>query len=379
MRSQQVQSAFSGRSWAPWVFLGAIVFLVESGLPVRAQTPAAGNADAMLETWREYGSNAAAKAKTVAATLTPARHNEARSLFASAFDLTKEGKLDAAKIAFERGLTIDPSDGMAEYYLADTLVKMKQVNDALPHYATAMGLAPNSKQGIEAEAALRELLPSIVAARAAAKAQAVQAETVLWQAAQSSGTVPDYRAYLRRYPNGMYAPLATARIDALNAETDRKQQAAAEEQRRVAAITAEARRQEGKNHLQCSFSMTENGISTGIVPIPGYPQLYIDVIGAQHVRLTDGAGTRDIVSGQPDPQDHDAPWTVSVTDDLIDYSSQHTQRNTVVEQMASFQTTIQRQTGQFTQVITSKATWLIASQGTENHQFVFAGTCTPKQ
>jgi len=374
-----VQRVSPCRACALWVILGGIAFLVQSGLPARAQTPTAGNVDATLETWRTYGNSAAIKAKAAAATLAPARRSEARTLFATAFDFASGGNLDAAKIAFERGLAIDPSDGRAEYYLADTLVKMKQGNDALPHYATAMGLAPNAKQGIEAEAALRKLLSAIVAARAAAKAQAAQAETALWQAMQNSGSVPDYRAYLRRYPNGIYAPLANARIDALNAEADRKQHAASEEQRRLAAIAAEARRQEAKNHLQCSFSITENGVPTGIAAIPGYPQLYIDVLGAQHVRLTDGAGTREIVSGQPDPQNHNAPWTVSVTDDLIDFSNQHTERDAVLEQMSSTQTTIHRQTGQFAQVIISNATWLIASRGTENHQLVFAGTCTPRQ
>jgi hypothetical protein len=374
-----VQRVSPCRACAIWVFLGATAFLVQSGLPARAQTPTAGNVDATLETWRTYGNNAASKANAVAAKLAPARRNEARSLFATAFDFAGGGNLDAAKIAFERGLAIDPSDGRAEYYLADTLVKMKQGNDALPHYATAMGLAPNAKQGIEAEAALRKLLSAIVAAHAASKAQAEQAETALWQAVQSKDSAQDYRAYLRQYPKGLYAPLANARIDGLNAEADRKQQAASAEQSRLTAIAAEARRQEAKNHLQCSYSMTENGVATGITAIPGFPQLYIDVLGAQHVRLTDGAGTREIVSGQPDPQRHNTPWTVSVTDDLIDYSNQHTERDAALEQISSTQTTIHRLTGQFTQVITSRSTWLIASQGTENHQLVSAGTCTTRQ
>jgi hypothetical protein len=125
--------------------------------------------------------------------------------------------------------------------------------------------------------------------------------------------------------------------------------------------------------------MTENGVPTGVTAVPGYPQLYIDVMGAQHVRVTDGAGTREIVSGQPDPQYHNAPWTVSVTDDLIGYSNQHTERSSVVEQNSLFQTTVNRQTGQFSQVMASNATWLIASHGTETHRFEFAGTCTPRQ
>jgi hypothetical protein len=354
------------RACALWVFLGAMAFLVQSGLPARAQTPTAGNVDATLETWRTYGNSAAIKANAAAATLAPARRSEARTLFATAFDFAGGGKLDAAKIAFERGLAIDPSDGRAEYYLADTLVKMKQGNDALPHYATAMGLAPNAKQGIEAEAALRKLLSAIAAARAAAKAQAAQAETALWQAMQSSGSVPDYRAYLRRYPNGIYAPLANARIDALNAEADRKQQAASEEQRRLAAIAAEARRQEAKNHLQCSISFTGSGVAGWI---------YVDIIGPQHVKETTGLGTEEIISGQSNPKCHNAPWNVSVTDELIIYSSEYTEREPAGEMRASTNTTIQRQTGQFTQVATSHYTFSFNGH-TQNIKIGSTGTCT---
>jgi hypothetical protein len=271
---------------------------------------------------------------------------------------------------------IEPTNGLAEYYLADTLVKMKQVNDALPHYATALGLAPDSKEGIEAEAALRKFLSTIAAARAASMALAAQAETALWRAAQGSGSVQDYQTYLRRYPKGQYVPLANSRIDALNAEADRRQQAAAEEQRRVAAIAAEARRQETRNHLQCSFGRTMNGNPQ--FPAPAYPQLYIDVIGAQHVRLADADGTREIVSGQPDPQNTNAPWTVSVTDDLINYSDEHTEHTTQEDEKDSFQTTVQRQTGQYTQVFTATQTWFKEGKTIQLLRIVYAGTCMPR-
>jgi tetratricopeptide (TPR) repeat protein len=348
------------------LFLGVMTLLFQCGLTVRAQSPALPSSDAPLETWREYGNNAANKANAAAATLTTARRNEARSLFFTAFDFAGAGNLDSAKIAFERGLAIEPTNEMAEYYLADTLVKMKQVNDALPHYATALGLAPNSKQGIEAEAALRKLLSTITAARAASTAQAAQAETAFWRAAQSSGSVPDYQTYLRRYPKGTYAPLASARIAALNAEADRRQQAAAEEQRRVAAIATEARRREAQNHLQCSYTLAGSGV-TG--------QLYVDIMGPQHVKQTTGLGAEEIISGQPNPQFNNAPWNVSVTDELIDFSIEYTKRDATGEMHASTKTTIQRQTGQFTQVTTSLYTFSFNGH-TQNFVLTSAGNCT---
>ena len=187
--TKQANSVYSGRPWVLWLLPIALAFVVQSGLCAQAQTPATPSGNATVETWRTYGTNAASKAQAAAATLTPARRNEARSLFATAFDLGDSGNLDAAKIAFERGLAIDPSNGAAEYYLAQTLVKMTQVREALPHYATALGLAPNAKEGIEAEAALRKLLPTIAAAHASAdaeKARKQAADTALTEAQKAS-------------------------------------------------------------------------------------------------------------------------------------------------------------------------------------------------
>jgi tetratricopeptide (TPR) repeat protein len=371
-----VKGSLSSRFWAPWVFLGTLALLVQSG---RAQIPAITNVDATMENWRAFGKKAADKALAGTATLPQARRNEAQSLFESAFNFSEEGNLEAAQIAFQRGLAIDPSNGMAEYYLADILAKLKQVTDSLPHYATAMELVPNKREGIEAEAALRRLLPTIAAARAAAMAQAAEAENSLWQVVQRSGSVEAYIRYLSRYPNGTYVALAKARIDALNSEADRKLQATMEAQRQVAAVEAEAHRQEAMNHLQCSYSLSMNGASIGVaVTPPPWPQLYIDVIDVQHVKLTDGTGVKELVSGLPDPQSHNTPWTVSVTQDLISYSNEHTERDIVSELKSSSRTTIQRQTGQFSQVITSNNTWLDSGK-TEHNQLLSTGTCTTKQ
>jgi tetratricopeptide (TPR) repeat protein len=186
---KQVKRLYGGRPRALGVLALALAFLVQSGLRTHAQSPATPSANATLETWRTYGNNAASKAHAAAATLTPAQRNQARSLFATAFDLGGGGNFDAAKIAFERGLAIDPSNGAAEYYLAETLVKMTQVKEALPHYAAAMGLAPNAKEGIEAEAALRKLLPTIPAERASVdvkKAGRQAADTALTEAQKAN-------------------------------------------------------------------------------------------------------------------------------------------------------------------------------------------------
>jgi tetratricopeptide (TPR) repeat protein len=167
---------------------GPILWLLLSRMPVHAQMPDDGKVAAAIQTWREYGRKAADQAHRSASTLPPTRKEEARSLFATAFNLANEGNLEAAQIAFERGLGIDPLNGQAEYYLANTLVKMKHVNDALPHYASAMALAPNAKEGIEAEAALRKLIPAIVAEATAADKEKARKQAADRAAAEAEST-----------------------------------------------------------------------------------------------------------------------------------------------------------------------------------------------
>jgi len=51
-----------------------------------------------------------------------------------------------------------------------------------------------------------------------APAAGADREVAFWQSAQSGNTAPEYQAYLDQYPNGTFAPLARARIDALKAK-----------------------------------------------------------------------------------------------------------------------------------------------------------------
>jgi hypothetical protein len=45
-----------------------------------------------------------------------------------------------------------------------------------------------------------------------------QAESVLWKSIENSSRVEDFRAYLQKYPTGTFSPLASVRIEKLDAE-----------------------------------------------------------------------------------------------------------------------------------------------------------------
>jgi TolA-binding protein len=55
------------------------------------------------------------------ASLTPEQKAQAQGIFATGFKLWQSGDYASAKEAFNEGLTIDPANGMANYYIGDIL------------------------------------------------------------------------------------------------------------------------------------------------------------------------------------------------------------------------------------------------------------------
>jgi formylglycine-generating enzyme required for sulfatase activity len=99
----------------------------------------------------------AASLQAASRALQPAQRNQASAMFAMGFKLFQESAFDAAKLGFERGLRIDPGNGQARFYLAETLVQLKQGPAAREQYELALALAPNSPEGLKAEVALANL------------------------------------------------------------------------------------------------------------------------------------------------------------------------------------------------------------------------------
>lgn len=88
----------------------------------------------------------------------PAQLEEARKLFSMAFKLFQGGDFAASKLAFERGFALDPGNGMARFYAAETLARMKDNAGAYEQYGFARELLPaNSGESLKAEAALNRL------------------------------------------------------------------------------------------------------------------------------------------------------------------------------------------------------------------------------
>lgn len=94
------------------------------------------------------------EAKAASAKLKPAERVAIRKQFATAFTLFQSGDFAAAKIGFEQGLSKDPANGIAHYYLAETLVRLKKQGDAQEHYELTIALSPSTPEALKAKVAL---------------------------------------------------------------------------------------------------------------------------------------------------------------------------------------------------------------------------------
>lgn len=136
-------------------------------LPARAQIDA--NAQARIDAYvRQSNEMAAAYAlrpqlppyaqeRALSQRLTAAQRAQAQTLFNSAFEVWRAGDLNAAEIGFRQGLEIDPANGAANFYMGDILRRRGANQDAAAFMARAAALAPQSAEGLRAQAALREL------------------------------------------------------------------------------------------------------------------------------------------------------------------------------------------------------------------------------
>jgi hypothetical protein len=91
------------------------------------------------------------------AALTPDKQLAARQVFATAFGLWQSGNFDAAALGFEKGLTIDPANAPANYYLGDCLEHEKHRKDAIEYFNRAAVLGAGSAEGLKAAAARDKL------------------------------------------------------------------------------------------------------------------------------------------------------------------------------------------------------------------------------
>ena len=89
--------------------------------------------------------------------LTTAQRAQAQGIFATGFKLWQSGDYASAKEAFNEGLTIDPANGMANYYIGDILSRQNAGGQAAVAMDKAASLAPDTPEAFKAKAALRNL------------------------------------------------------------------------------------------------------------------------------------------------------------------------------------------------------------------------------
>jgi len=90
--------------------------------------------------------------RQVAAELSPQRRLASNELLRQAFELFREGQFEAAVIRFNDGLEIDPANGLAHFYLAESLERLGRRAAALEHYRLVEALAPDSRESAIARA-----------------------------------------------------------------------------------------------------------------------------------------------------------------------------------------------------------------------------------
>jgi len=122
-------------------------------LAIMAGMPGAAHAQAVEVSIEQRVSQARAQS----AALSPKDREAVKALFSSAFQLWKNGDFKSARLGFENGLTRDPANGIAHFYLAETLMRLNDRRRARAHYEMAAALVPTTQEGLKAQSALASL------------------------------------------------------------------------------------------------------------------------------------------------------------------------------------------------------------------------------
>ena len=120
--------------------------------------------------------------------LTAEQRDQAQNLFERAFDLFQSEDFEAARLGFEKGLVIDPANSTANFFLAETLLRLDDKALARSLYNKVIALDPNTAIALKAEVALKTLSASgpsvapavgVVEQRGSARPLTVQQERAL--------------------------------------------------------------------------------------------------------------------------------------------------------------------------------------------------------
>jgi tetratricopeptide (TPR) repeat protein len=82
---------------------------------------------------------------------------QAQQLFSTGFGLWQSGDFESAAKAFKRGLSLDPRNIQANYYLGECLRKTNHREEAKQSYSRVVALGANTPEGFKAATALEQL------------------------------------------------------------------------------------------------------------------------------------------------------------------------------------------------------------------------------
>ncbi|MGO4479916.1 hypothetical protein AB4Z32_27130 [Massilia sp. 2TAF26] len=99
--------------------------------------------------------------KSESASRPKAKLDVARELFSTAFELYKQAEYRAAATTFAKALEIDPANGLARFYYADSLSRLGDLLEARAQYELSLGLiSPATQEAWMAQAALNPIILS---------------------------------------------------------------------------------------------------------------------------------------------------------------------------------------------------------------------------
>src|SRR5580704_7710886 len=156
-------------------------------------------------------------------------------LISAARTLVQDQKQADAIQLCETAAHLDPNRWEAYQLEGSILALQKHYADAVPLLQKALERAPQDRKATLQQAlnqARAAGAPPQTGAATSASPAPTQAEIVLWKTIENSNNMDDFRAYLRQYPNGTFAPLANSKLQ--NFE---------EQQRQAALHTEELNRQ----------------------------------------------------------------------------------------------------------------------------------------
>jgi tetratricopeptide (TPR) repeat protein len=125
-----------------------------------------------------------------------------------------EKRYKDAQSAAEQAIKLDQNRWEGYAMAASAYSSQKLFDDAIGMLQLALPRAPEDRKQLIRDA-LAEARKQLAAPAPTAATAPTQAEIVLWKTIETSSNAADFQAYLRQYPNGAFAVLAKARLQAL--------------------------------------------------------------------------------------------------------------------------------------------------------------------